>query len=240
MAEKDGAYVPPSFLHEHQRAMNQFFTSTSRVLAALLFVALTTESAAQSFPLPYNPDENGDGLIGVADLQGLLSNYGSEFSSAVLSEDGESAITYMGEMAYPLCAQACRNLPGMWDISTIEDLGLIWDEVGGTKSVSAADQIWIALPEGTREFSSFGKFYNYQYNWGISQSGFGGQNGNYEYDCYCAARQLPRVEYTYCEGTDIQECANEKVEAGWYPLEGITKISYNGQNKIQAFWRWAE
>lgn len=220
--------------------MNQFFASTSRVLAALLFVALTTESSAQSFPLPYNPDENGDGLIGVADLQGLLSNYGSEFSSAILSEDGESAITYMGEMAYPLCAQACRNLPGMWDISTIEDLGLIWDEVGGTKSVNAADQIWIALPEGTRQFSSFGKFYNYQYNWGISQVGYGNQNGNYEYDCYCAARQLPRVEYAYCEGTDIQECANEKVEAGWYPLEGITKISYNGQNKIQAFWRWAE
>ena len=61
-----------------------------RTLAALLFVALTTESAAQSFPLPYNPDENGDGLIGVADLQGLLSNYGSEFSGAVISEDGES------------------------------------------------------------------------------------------------------------------------------------------------------
>ena len=226
--------------------MNQFFTSTSRVLAALLFVALTTESAAQSFPLPYNPDENGDGLIGVADLQGLLSNYGSEFSGAVISEDGESAITYMGEMAYPLCAQACRNLPGMWDISTIEDLGLIWDEVGGTKSVSAADQIWIALPEGTREFSSFGKFYNYQYNWGISQSGFGGQNGNYEYDCYCAARQLPRVEYTTCGyysngnyaipgGTS--DCAAELVAAGWYPLGGISSANYTGG---QAFWRWAE
>ena len=29
--------------------------------------------------LPYNPDDNGDGLIGVADLQGLLANYGNEF-----------------------------------------------------------------------------------------------------------------------------------------------------------------
>lgn len=220
--------------------MNQFFTSTSRVLAAFLFVAISTATSAQSFPLPYNPDENGDGLIGVVDLQGLLANYGSEFSGAVISEDGESAITYMGEMAYPLCAQSCRNLPGMWDISTIEDLGLIWDEVGGAKNANASDQIWITLPEGTRQFSSFGKFNNAQYSWGISQSGFGGSSGNYEYDCYCAARQLPRVEYSYCEGTDIQECANEKVEDGWYPLEGITKISYNGQNKIQAFWRWAE
>ena len=248
MAEKDGAYVPPPFLHEHQKAMNQLFTSTSRVLAALLFVAVTTESAAQSFPLPYNPDENGDGLIGVADLQGLLSNYGSEFSSAVLSEDGESAITYMGEMAYPLCAQACRNLPGMWDISTIEDLGLIWDEVGGTKSTqTAADQIWIALPEGTRQFNSFGKFDNYQYGWGISQSGFGNQNGNFEYDCYCAARQLPRVEYSICSysvnligqanPSTIQPCCEEKVADGWKPLGGISNSDYGAS---QAFWRWAE
>ena len=109
--------------------MNQFFTSTSRVLAPLLFIALTTESAPQSFPLPYNPDENGDGLIGVVDLQGLLSNYGSEFSGTVISEDGENAITYMGEMAYPLCAMACENLPGMWRLPTIEQLGLVWDEV---------------------------------------------------------------------------------------------------------------
>ena len=62
---------------------------------------MTTECAAQSFPLPYNPDENGDMLIGVVDLQALLANYGLEFSSAVLSEDGESAITYMGDMAHP-------------------------------------------------------------------------------------------------------------------------------------------
>lgn len=226
--------------------MNQFFTSTSRVLAALLFVAVTTESAAQSFPLPYNPDENGDGLIGVVDLQGLLANYGSAFSGAVISEDGESAITYMGEMAYPLCAQACRNLPGMWDISTIEDLGLIWDEVGGTKSVNAADQIWIALPEGTRQFDRFGKFWNYEYNWGISQSGFGGQNGNYEYDCYCAARQLPRVEYSVCSywrggnwgaADGYLDCAEEKVANGWFPLGGLSNSDRTGG---QAFWRWAE
>ena len=28
--------------------------------------------------LPYNPDDNADGLIGVADLQALLANYGNE------------------------------------------------------------------------------------------------------------------------------------------------------------------
>ncbi|MGY8887241.1 MAG: hypothetical protein ACKVGT_10520 [Flavobacteriales bacterium] len=31
--------------------------------------------------LPWNPDENGDGVIGVSDLQGLLSQDGLEFSA---------------------------------------------------------------------------------------------------------------------------------------------------------------
>ena len=57
-------------------------------LTALLISSL----AMGQFPnLPYNPDENGDGLIGVVDLQGLLANYGNEFASAVVSEDGESS-----------------------------------------------------------------------------------------------------------------------------------------------------
>ena len=216
--------------------MNRLFTSTSRVLAALLFVALTTESAAQSFPLPYNPDENGDGLIGVVDLQGLLANYGSEFSGAVISEDGENAMTYMGDMAYPLCAQACRNLPGMWEMPEIEDLGLVWDEVHTTNTtVSTWLKRTAASPNQrpSRFHSEDNTNHNRHYSEEYQFLDFGAR-------CYCTAKQLPRVEYTYCEGTDIQECANEKVEAGWYPLEGITKISYNGQNKIQAFWRWAE
>jgi len=217
--------------------MNQLFTSTSRVLAALLFVAVTTECAAQSFTLPYNPDENGDGLIGVVDLQGLLANYGSEFSGAVISEDGESAITYMGDMAYPLCAQACRNLPGMWEMPKDEDLGLVWEEVSAFGS-----QTWLQKESSSTVYLSNSNSHVYSYieNIGNGVKRYTSAVLEYSLRCYCTARQMPRVEYIYCEGTDIQECANEKVEAGWYPLEGITKISYNGQNKIQAFWRWAE
>ena len=63
--------------------MKHLFTSS---LAVICF------STYAQFPnLPYNPDENGDGLIGVADLQGLLA-YGSEFSSAILSDNGNIAV----------------------------------------------------------------------------------------------------------------------------------------------------
>lgn len=215
--------------------MDQFFTL--RVLAAILAVVLTSKSTAQSFPLPYNPDENGDGLIGVADLQGLLSNYGSEFSGAVISEDGESAITYMGEMAYPVCAMACENLPGNWKMPKDEDLGLVWEEVSALGS-----QTWLQKESSSTVYLSNSNSHVYSYieNIGNGVTRYTSNVLEYSLRCYCTARQLPRMEYTYCEGTDIQGCADEKVEAGWYPLEGITKISYNGQNKIQAFWRWAE
>ena len=226
--------------------MNQFFTFTSRVLAALLFVALTTESAAQSFPLPYNPDENGDGLIGVVDLQGLLANYGSEFSGAVISEDGESAMTFMGGMAYPLCAQACRNLPGMWEMPDIEDLGLIWDEVANTNS---SVNTWLkrnpsTQTQGTSLFYSSGSGINEVQN--VVQ-----MDDNYR--CYCAAKQLPRVEYDYCFGTsnlsnqtsalseslnDLKACVNEKLSVGWHLLGTTQPQSFD--TEVQGLWRWAE
>ena len=83
-------------------------------LIALMMCAVSLGAAAQFPNLPYNPDENGDGLIGVVDLQGLLSNYGNEFAGVVVSEDGESAIVYMGEMAYSLCSQGCKRLPSFF------------------------------------------------------------------------------------------------------------------------------
>lgn len=217
--------------------MNRLFTSTSRVLAALLFVALTTESAAQSFPLPYNPDENGDGLIGVVDLQGLLSNYGSEFSGTVISEDGENAITYMGDMAYPVCAQACRNLPGMWEMPDVEDLGLVWDEV---YTIDTDVSTWLKQnPYNVSEYHR--RFYS---NNSGSHSLSAISNIGANLRCYCAARQLPRVEYCMCTGdlndgneNDIKSCADEKVSEGWYPVGGLGAA--NGKDG-QAFWRWAE
>ena len=217
--------------------MNQFFTFTSRVLAALLFVALTTESAAQSFPLPYNPDENGDGLIGVVDLQGLLANYGSEFSGAVISEDGESAITYMGDMAYPLCAQACRNLPGMWEMPTIEDLGLVWSEI------QSGNEVWLNKNDYNDLTTSIP--YWRPYNSSIEASSYLPET----HKCYCAARQLPKVEYEICSalsgaGTgptldELKTCVNNKLAEGWM-LKGDVQKDNSSYRCFQTLWRWAE
>ena len=216
----------------------------------LTLVALLISSLAMGqFPnLPYNPDDNGDGLIGVADLQTLLANYGSEFASAVVSEDGESAIVYMGEMAFPPCALACRSLPGMWETASTVDLGLVWNEVYST---GIDNFTWLKPSSGSnvpgllvsQDESS------YVYHEAISEYKFIARQAR----CYCAVKQLPRVEYDWCYGSsgsndpntamteclnEVKECANEKLASGWQLL-GTTQAG-SPSRYVQALWRWAE
>ena len=61
--------------------------------------------------------------------------------------------------------------------------------------------------------------------------------------CFCVTKERPKVEYSYCEGESITDCALGRVQDGWYPLGGISSYhdTYNGsQIRAQAFWRWAE
>jgi len=207
-------------------------------ISALLISSL---AMGQWPSLPYNPDDNADGLIGVVDLQGLLANYGNEFASAVVSEDGESAIVYMGDMAYPPCAVACRNLPGIWELPDIEDLGLVWDEVF---TLDSNISTWLKRNPLTMTHSA-----------GIFYSGYGGPHSagssNSVADnsrCYCAAKQLPRVEYDYCRSSgnngavamdNLKSCVNAKLQSGWQLL-GSSRDAAREDVFIQAFWRWAE
>jgi hypothetical protein len=163
------------------------------------------------------------------DLQGLLSNYGSEFSGAVISEDGESAITYMGELGRLQCEYACDNLPGYWTLPNPPDLTPV---IGAISNYAWVRSQWNYRTESGNVKVPF--YYKPNGDMGMTYELY------HEWSCYCAAKQLPRVEYTYCEGTTIQTCANDLVDDGWYPLGGAMKHQYNGENKIQAFWRWVE
>ena len=200
-------------------------------LVTLVLVAFSLNAFSQGIPqLPYNPDENGDGLIGVPDLQALLSQYGLAFNSAILSEDGENAVVNLGDMSYPECASSCRNLPGFWSVSTLEDLGLVWNTVNSNT--------WLK-PEGTIPMF----LYNFP-NPSILTQYYSSAK------CYCAAHEMPKVEYTTCDASSnsngfpnmlqIQPCINDKLELGWYPLGPPQSIGGNGFALTQAFWRWAE
>ena len=221
-------------------------------LVASLLTVVCFATYAQFPSLPYNPDENGDGLIGVVDLQGLLANYGNEFASAVISEDGESAIVAMGQMQYPVCAFTCKSLPGFWDIPTLEQFGMIWDEVGIESTQSNYSTRYYVRPSNPNSYSSnyhVQVFNRYQYDYGVG--GFSMSGEDIEYQCYCAAKQLPRVEYTSCVGCNtsgsgtytvqnLQSCIDDKLAEGWYPLGNPVQTGYNGSCTNQAFWRWAE
>jgi hypothetical protein len=206
-----------------------------RTLITIVIAALSLNAVGQGIPqLPYNPDENGDGLIGVPDLQALLSQYGLEFNSAVLSEDAQSAIVYMGEMAHPLCTQACENLPGFWHMSTMDDLALVWDEV------ISSGITWLKKGHNTTNLPDN----PYQYFEASNSRHYSTLYPNAPYKCYCATKELPKVEYSYCSGGNLQYCADAKVQDGWYPLGGMNLEKGNNSgfywsDFTQAFWRWA-
>ena len=210
----------------------------------LTFVIWVASSLAMAqFPsLPYNPDENGDGFIGVVDLQGLLADYGSEFSSAIISEDGESAVVYMGEMGYYECKHSCNQLPGFWSLPSGENLVPVFSDLNADRYtytwLSSVDNVELPYNR-VPHYAGHSSYLNR----GISADTHVGASFN----CYCAAKQLPRVEYSYCRSGDEQpfsNCCQEKVENGWYPLSTTTGVSGNiyaeGEKFGQAFWRWAE
>ena len=209
--------------------------SAMKHLLTLVLVAFSLNAFSQGIPqLPYNPDENGDGVIGVPDLQGLLSQYGLAFNTAILSDDGENAVVNLGDMSYPECAASCRNLPGFWSVATIEDLGLVWNTVNSNT--------WLKREKGAVSTS-----YMYFYNtlpYDIASQYISSAK------CYCAAHEMQKVEYTTCDASStangapnmsqIQPCINDKLALGWYPLGPPQSIGGNGTALTQAFWRWAE
>jgi hypothetical protein len=193
--------------------------------------------------LPYNPDENGDGLIGVVDLQGLLSSYGSEFSSAVVSEDGESAIVYMGEMDYFSCDYSCAQLPGMWLLSSARDLVAVYDVLNASE---ASTYTWVRRDDYVGQIATQNYFPIYRGRSISADRDILGDEPNFERRCYCAAKQLPRVEYFTCKAScsdgpaALDACVNDKLIEGWYPLQSQRQQAVYNDCFWQPLWRWAE
>ena len=191
-------------------------------LLTLVLVAFSLNAFSQGIPqLPYNPDENGDGLIGVPDLQGLLSQYGLAFNSAILSEDGENAVVNLGDMSYPECAASCRNLPGFWSVSTLEDLGLVWNTVNSNTWLKRSDS---SPSPGLLSYSTNG--------WNVGEQMYSSAK------CYCAAHEIPKVEYKVLSITNsstLESSYNEAADEGWRLLPAA-----EGASQRTTMWRWAE
>ena len=223
-------------------------------LVALMMCAVSLGAAAQFPNLPYNPDENGDGLIGVADLQGLLTLYSQEFSGAVVSENLQDAILFLGNMSYPTCHLQCKSLPGGWHMADETEIGLVFDEI---VDADIYTRIWLgeakfsAPPVNLPTDIDEATFYTSAKRWdsNITDSGSLAVTSSIEVNsrCYCAVSERPKLEWTFCEhygnGSNdqlpsaIQDCVNEKLLEGWYPLGPPSTGNYSIS---QSFWRWAE
>lgn len=68
-------------------------------LVAMMMCAVSLGVAAQStITYPYNPDEDGNGQIAVADLQGILATYGGAFSPSEILVDGETLTNVLTQL----------------------------------------------------------------------------------------------------------------------------------------------
>ena len=178
-------------------------------MTTLLCLFAMNMSAQTGFvEFPYNPDSDGDDLIGTADLLDLLSLFGSEFSEEDLyiNQDSTSAVINLGSMAYPKCLYQCSQLPGFWRLAETTDFGMIWDEFTSDNDNSG----WIGnidISTGNLVGGGVPAYYGYGYsgsNGGGNTYSFHVYASNYTAtdarDCYCATHERPKVEYSYCNG----------------------------------------
>ena len=96
------------------------------LLACLaILAAFNVTAQVDGFQLPYNPDVEPDGYIGVQDILELLQLYGSEFNAtdSYFLDDSTAMSIYVGELNFYKCKAACASLPGSWRVSTELDLG---------------------------------------------------------------------------------------------------------------------
>ena len=214
-----------------------------------LCVAFAAGAQTGLVEFPYNPDADNDDIIGVNDLLELLSLFGGEFAeeSLYLNDSNTAAVYHIeGSWKYGLCEAKCRDLPsGKWRMIDYETWAEFYLEVE-QMCIAGTNTAWLRetpvqppansssnLPSIYGDYDDKGRLTFFPNTTNCT--------------CVCETHERPKVEYSYCEGGDIQSCAEVKVADGWYPLSGITSNpSFNGssdhstQKVYQAFWRWAE
>jgi len=219
------------------------------LLACLaILAAFCANAQTETANFPYNPDSDGDGLIGVSDLVNLLGYYETQFNvSAQLNSDSTSAIFFPADWfsnkKRTNCEAICASLPGPWHIVSsrgfVEHHQVILDsmETSSYRSFWQLDFGAMQVFAGSSSRKLPAHFFEK-----TTSSSFVFPDVNEYYDsanCLCELRQRPRVEYDFCSGDmgSISTCAAEKVSQGWYPLE---LTSAGGAVFVQTFWRWED
>ena len=151
----------------------------------------------------------------------------------------------MGEMDYFSCDYSCAQLPGMWLLSSARDLVAVYDVLNASE---ASTYTWVRRDDYVGQIATQNYFPIYRGRSISADRDILGDEPNFERRCYCAAKQLPRVEYDYCRASgdngaiamdNLKSCIDAKLQNGWQLL-GPSRDAAREDVFIQAFWRWAE
>lgn len=212
-------------------------------LAALLtsLVAL-----AQTPQLPFNPDENGDGLIGVADLQSFLALYNTEFSAAVTNNG--IALINLGSMNRVKCLTSCNNLPGTWGMASRREISMNWQlfaeaidwdpDIGGYQNDS--DRLWTSTRNTDYPDSEGPNYAIFQQDsdndWTIDSGTMTERECEVCALCVCSITERPKIEYQRIvqdgSGPTMNTIVNELLNEGWYIL--------STDELYMHLWRWKD
>ena len=227
-----------------------------RYLITLLIAALSLNAFSQGIPqLPYNPDSNGDGFIGVSDLQDFLATYANEFIPENLLVSQGTAFYYLGILDYAHCYNQSENLIGNWKMlderTLLENFKLLADTTtllwNGNYS-SPSRFLWFGPNDSFEEYSSnstkkflkiaYQEYYddsyenNGWYDFGATHIGAEDSSTPDKFNCFCYLKERPKIEYTRATQDAPIEQINQLTSQGWY-------IQSTTQSYIH-FWRWAE
>ena len=209
-----------------------------------LGIACAAGAQVNGFEPPYNPDSNADAFIGTHDLMDLLSAFGSAFEpdNIYVSTDSMHMLVLADVYVTRIeCQGICSGMGNQWRVMNMADFGRYEFDASNMPGSSA----WLNEPDlmnlGLQLAVSSSSTPNSQiWPYVHSSNSIGFSVPIDTKSCFCATQERPKVEYSYCEGTEIQSCADSKVADGWYPLGGPSTMAYYGEHKTQAFWRWAE
>ena len=214
------------------------------LLACLaILAAFNVTAQVDGFQLPYNPDVEPDGYIGVADILELLVMFGSEFEVASLSSDSSSAIVLVDEnINYWACGKACNQLGRGWSMLDKSDVQAHYDQIGISNNPIGLKEIWL----DSDHLESIQVIVKHPNSSNFLNAGIINTSDNYGKItwgnmCYCTAKVRPEIEYQVVFGTNsnaIQANVQLALQEGWMVLGGA---SVSGTaDSYQTMWRYAD
>lgn len=214
----------------------------------LLSLSIGAFGQIENFQLPYNPDSEPDGFVGVSDVLALLAVFGQPFDAAPTFFNGDSShvVVDVGVMNYVECMGACEALPGSWRVPTLKDISIHYLDL--KEYEDAAEQYWVSrslvesmqtrtagisedealafrvqsstAPQGDEYLQSFSIFY-------------------YGHHCLCSTMERPKVEYHYIAeaplGTSAYLDSLEVMSGQGWMIHPDVKLNGN-----PVLWRWSE